>query len=137
MLKTTITKTVPFYDVDAIQMVWHGSYVKYLEDGREAFGRQYGLEYMRIFDNGYYAPVVDMHLQYRKTAAIGDVLTIDTFYVPTNSAKLVFRYEIRREPDGELILEAETTQLFVSRSGEFEPSTPLFVEQWREKISSL
>ena len=28
-----------------MEVVWHGEYVRYMEDGREAFGRQYGIGY--------------------------------------------------------------------------------------------
>ena len=42
-LSTTIRVQVRFSEVDAIRMVWHGNYVRYMEDAREAFGREYGL----------------------------------------------------------------------------------------------
>ena len=42
-LSVNIDFTVPFYDLDAIQMVWHGNYVKYMENAREAFGDKYHL----------------------------------------------------------------------------------------------
>ena len=130
-LTNVIKHQVPFFEVDAIQMVWHGNYVKYLELGREAFGRQFGLEYLRIFENGYVVPVVDLHLSYKKNARFGDLVRIETTYVPTNSAKLMFEYAIRRDSDDELILTADSTQLFVTNEGEFELSTPDFMRKWR------
>ena len=51
---------VRFSEVDSMAVVWHGNYVKYLEDGREAFGLQFGVGYNEIFDNGYMTPVVKM-----------------------------------------------------------------------------
>ena len=47
-LSESIKIRVRFSEVDSIKMVWHGSYVAYLEDAREAFGRKYGLEYKTI-----------------------------------------------------------------------------------------
>ncbi|MBP5319007.1 MAG: acyl-CoA thioesterase [Paludibacteraceae bacterium] len=130
-LTNVIRHQVPFFEVDAIQMVWHGNYVKYLELGREAFGRQFGLAYMRIFENGYVVPVVDLHLSYKKNARLDDVLRIETTYVPTEAAKLMFEYAVYRDSDNELILTASSTQLFVTNEGEFELSTPEFIRQWR------
>ncbi len=132
-LSETIEFTVPFYDLDAIQMVWHGNYVKYMENAREAFGAKYGFEYLHIFESGYLAPVVDMHLKYKVSARMGDVLRIKITYVPTAAAKMIFRYIITRPKDDAVILEAETIQLFVSRSGEFEPSNPDFVKEWKSR----
>lgn len=132
-LTNRIERKIPFYEVDAIRMLWHGNYVKYLEEGREAFGEEFGLQYLHIFECGYVVPVVDLHLQYRQTAVYGDTLIIETTYVPTKAAKLIFRYEIRRKGDNALILEATSTQLFVTADGEFDMTTPDFVRQWRDE----
>jgi len=132
-LTDTIRIRVPFYDVDSIQMVWHGNFVKYLEEGRESFGFKYGLEYMHIYNSGYVAPIADMHMEYKNTAGIGDTLIVETSYKPCRGAKLMFDYVITRECDGELILKASTVQLFVTREGVFEVSTPGFYAEWKKK----
>ena len=132
-LSVNLDFTVPFYDLDAIQMVWHGNYVKYMENAREAFGEKYGFEYLHIFNSGYTAPMVDMHIKYRNSARIGDKLNIKITYVPTKAAKLVFQYIITRPKDNAVIIEADTTQLFVSRSGVFELSNPDFVVEWKKR----
>ena len=132
-LTDTIRIRVPFFDVDSIKMVWHGNFVKYLEEGRESFGFKYGLEYMHIYDSGYVAPIADMHLEYKNTAGIGDTLIIETTYKPCRGAKLMFDYVVTRESDRELILKASTVQLFVTRDGVFEVSTPGFYAEWRKK----
>ena len=51
---------VRFSEVDSMNIVWHGSYPLYFEDAREAFGAKYGLGYMTIFSNGYFAPLVGL-----------------------------------------------------------------------------
>lgn len=64
-LSCTTQTTVRFSEVDSMQVVWHGEYVRYFEDGREAFGREYpGLGYLDFYANGYTAPIVDLQLQY-------------------------------------------------------------------------
>ena len=62
---------------------------------------------------------------------MGDVLAIETTYIPTKAAKLQFEYHIYRESDGATIIKATSTQLFVTADGEFDPSTPAFVTTWR------
>jgi acyl-CoA thioester hydrolase len=131
-LTSTIKRKIAFYDMDAIRMVWHGNYVKYLEEGREAWGEQFGLSYMHIFDNGYVVPVVDLHLKYKNSAYMGDVLVIETTYVPSKAAKLQFEYRIYRQSDNAEIVTATSTQLFVTAQGEFDTSTPAFVSEWRK-----
>ena len=58
--------TPRFSEVDSMNIVWHGSYPLYFEDAREAFGEKFGLGYLFIFDNGYYAPLVDLAFHYKK-----------------------------------------------------------------------
>jgi acyl-CoA thioester hydrolase len=124
---------VPFYDLDGIQMVWHGNYVKYMEDARERFGAKYGFEYLHIFNSGYLAPVADMHIKYKNSARIGDILTVRIIYVPSRAAKMTFKYHIFRKKDNAEIIEAETVQLFVTREGVFEVSTPAFYADWKQR----
>lgn len=136
MLTETIRFRVPFYDMDALRVVWHGNYVKYLERGREAFGDKYGLEYMWFYDHGYTVPVVDMHLRYHASAHSGEMLRLETTFVPKAAAKLVFSYRLFRESDNVLLLTAETTQLFVSKEGEFMPANPPFFSDWKKKMKN-
>ena len=60
ILSATKMLEVRFSEVDSMNIVWHGSYALYFEDAREAFGQKYGLGYLDIFGNGYYAPLVDL-----------------------------------------------------------------------------
>ena len=62
--RTTIK--VRFSEIDSMQIVWHGEYVRYFEDGREAFGKRYGLDYMSIYREGYVVPIVDLTCQFKQ-----------------------------------------------------------------------
>ena len=57
--RTTIK--VRFSEIDSMQIVWHGEYVRYFEDGRESFGKHYGLGYMDIYSEGYMVPIVELN----------------------------------------------------------------------------
>ena len=88
-LVNRIEVRVRFSEVDSMAVVWHGNYVKFLEDGREAFGREHGAGYHEIYANGYHTPIVKMELNSLKPAILGDVLVIETSYVNTEAAKQV------------------------------------------------
>ena len=91
-LSETVRVQVRFSEVDSIHMVWHGHYITYMEDAREAFGRKYGLEYMYIYNSGYLAPMFDIKMRYHQTATVDDVLLVTITCRPTKGAKLVFDY---------------------------------------------
>ncbi len=132
-LSETVRVQVRFSEVDSIKMVWHGHYITYMEDAREAFGRKFGLEYMHIYNSGYLAPMFDIKVRYHQIATVDDILLVKIDYRPAKGGKLIFDYTITRESDNALIFTAESTQLFTTLDGEFEPSCPPFLEEWKHK----
>ena len=123
---------IRFCEVDSLRIVWHGNYVKYLEDGREKFGDQYGIEYMTIYKNGFTAPLVDLKIKYKRSVTIGDTIIVETTYRPTQAAKMVFDYTIYNKSDMSVVLTAETTQVFMSIDGELQLNNPEFFQKWKE-----
>lgn len=124
---------IRFSEVDAMNVVWHGSYMQYLEDAREAFGSKYGLEYMRIADAGYYAPLVDMELHYRRPIVYGMRPRIDIIYRPTEAAKIVFDYEIHHPDTDELMASAHSVQVFMDKDYQLVWATPDFYAEWKRR----
>lgn len=132
-LCSNVKVKVRFSEVDSLRIVWHGRYLEYLEDAREAFGHEHGLEYMYMYDQGFLAPMYDIKMKYLAPATTDDVLSVTITYRPARGAKLIFDYEIRREADGQLLFTAETTQLFTTHDGEFVLSCPDFLTEWKKK----
>lgn len=131
---TNITEVkIRFSEVDSIHVVWHGNYVRYMEDGRENFGEEFGLQYLYMFENGYTAPIVDVKMQYKQSVSVGESVIVETTYRPTRSAKLIFDYVIYRKSDHSVVLTAETTQVFMGTDGELQLNNPPFFQQWKEK----
>ena len=124
---------IHFYDVDSVKIVWHGNYLKYLENGREAFGKKYGIGYMDIYSQGYVTPIVDVHVRYLNPVVYEETLVVETSYVPSKAAKLIFKYTIYRKKDMSVVAEAETIQLFMTKEGIFEASSPDFYREWKNK----
>ena len=126
--------TVRFSEVDSMRVVWHGNYVRYFEDGREAFGRQYpGLGYMDFFANGFTAPIVDMQLQYVTPLMVNDEAVIETRYIDVPAAKICFEYIIRRKSDGVLVARGSSVQVFVDKDGNMCLNNPAFFDEWKRQ----
>jgi acyl-CoA thioester hydrolase len=56
-LSYTTEIAVRFNEADPLGIVWHGHYVRYFEDGREAFGQAFGLSYLDIYKQGFTVPI--------------------------------------------------------------------------------
>ncbi len=133
-LKNITHTTVRFSEVDSMQVVWHGEYVRYLEDGREAFGRQYpGIGYLDFYNNGYTAPIVDLQLQYVSPMTLNDVAIIETRFIDMAAAKLCFEYVIHRQSDGALVARGSSMQVFVDKDGNMCLNNPAFFENWKKQ----
>ena len=132
-MKATLPFKIRFSEIDAMHVVWHGAYAKYLEDAREHFGHVYGLSYGLIADNGYFAPLVDFSIQYKKPLTYDMMPEITIIYRPTEAAKIVFDYEIHNTADGELMATGHTVQVFMTRDYELVWATPDFYETWKKQ----
>lgn len=128
---------VRFGEVDSMGIVWHGNYVKYIEEGRESFGHRYGISYLDFHANDLMAPVVSLSFKYKKQVKYGDRLIVKTEYVDDEAAKLIFRFRIYRKSDDELVATAETIQVFLNDKGEILLYPPEFVLVWKRKVGLL
>ena len=139
MKKLTATKDfeVRFSEVDSMNIVWHGSYPLYFEDAREEFGRKYGLGYMTIFGNGYFAPLVELSFKYKRPLAYEMQPAVRITYIPTESAKIVFEYEIYDRADSGIIATGRSVQVFMDKDYQLVWETPAFYQQWKEKWEVL
>lgn len=128
---------IRFSEVDSMNIVWHGSYMLYFEDAREAFGARYGLEYMTIFGNGYYAPLVEMDFKFKSPLRYESHPEIIITYRPTESAKIVFDYEIRDRDTGTVCATGRSVQVFMDRNYELVWESPEFYRNWQKKWEVL
>jgi len=131
---TQTTIEVPFHDVDSMNVVWHGRYVKYLEVARcellESFG--YGYDAMR--ESGYAWPVVDMRLKYVKPARFKQVLVIESRLVEWEN-RIKINYLVRDEQTGERLTKAYTMQMAVDvESGTTQFESPAIVRQLLSQV---
>ncbi|WP_320053244.1 thioesterase family protein [uncultured Acetobacteroides sp.] len=125
---------VRFSEVDSMQIVWHGEYVRYFEDGREAFGREYGgLGYMEMYNSGYVVPLVKINMEFKYPLVCGDTAIVETRYINCEAAKIIFEYTIYRESDMQVVATGESTQVFLNRDNVLELINPEFYIQWKKK----
>jgi len=125
---------VRFSEVDSLKIVWHGEYVKYFEDGREAFGSNFpGLGYMDIYKSGFSTPIVDIHVSYKLPLIYGDSAIVETKYIYSPAAKIMFEYRIFRESDGALVAEGSSIQVFLDDKGDLVLVNPDFYLKWQER----
>ena len=126
---------IRFAEVDSMGIVWHGNYVKYLEDGREAFGKKYGISYMDVYKkHNYMIPLIKLDIEYKNQLFYEDEAVLKTTFFDSPAAKICFYYELIRKSDKKLIISAETVQIFMNKNRELELNMPAFFSEWKTQF---
>lgn len=134
-LRSHIELKVRFHECDPLQIVWHGNYLKYFEEGREDFGKKHGISYLDMKAKGLAIPIVRSACDHKKPLRYGDSFRVETIYVDTEAAKIRFNYRISR--GNELICTGSTLQVFTDRNGELVLNHPQFFLDWKMKMGLL
>ncbi|KNH27261.1 acyl-CoA thioesterase [Pseudomonas syringae] len=115
VLHTDTEILVPFFDVDTMNVVWHGHYVKYLEVARCALLDKIGHNYDAMVASGYAWPVIDLQLRYVRGAVFGQKLNVRASLVEWEN-RLKITYLISDLATGERLTRACSVQVAVDMS---------------------
>ena len=124
MISAEAIAKIQFYDVDAMQVVWHGNYARFLELARSALLEKIGYGYLEMARSGYLWPIVDMRIKYVRPVRLAQQIRLSATLLEYEN-RLRIDYRILDAASGELLSKAWTTQLAVAIStGELEFNCP-------------
>ena len=107
-----VTLNVPFYDIDPMQVVWHGNYAKYFEHARCALLDQIGYNYPQMKASGYAWPIIDMHVRFLRPMTFGQAVIVRADLVEWEH-RLKLSYRIRDAVTQERLTKGSTVQVAV------------------------
>ena len=105
---------VRYAETDQMGFVYYGVYAQYYEVGRVELLRSLDLSYIKIEDLGFFLPVVNLVVNYKKSAFYDNKLTIKTTIKEIPRSKITFFYEIFNEAN-ELLNDGSTTLVFMNK----------------------
>ena len=125
---------VRFNEADPLGIVWHGHYIRYFEDGREDFGKQFGIGYLDFYKNGLVIPVVNVDCSFKKSLRYGDTVVVETSFIPCDAAKIQFNYRLYNKETKELVATGHSIQVFLEKENStLQLLNPPFFEAWKRK----
>ncbi len=129
VLQAEVEMLVPFFDVDSMDVVWHGHYVKYFEVARCALLERIGHNYQQMREAGYAWPIIDVQLRYMRGARFNQRIVVRADLVEWEN-RLKINYLIRNAETAERMTRGSTVQVAVEiASGEMLLASPrVFVE---------
>lgn len=108
-----------FEDTDFSGVVYHGSYIRFMERGRSDFVRLLGVAHTALDAGDHGEPLVfavhRINIGYFKPARIDDLVHVTTMVRDVTGARLILNQTVTR--DGERLTDAEVTIVLVNRDG--------------------
>ncbi len=133
-LTHTTEQVVKFSEADPLGIVWHGHFIRYFEDGREAFGDAYGLRYLDFYRQNIVIPIINVNCDYKRILRYGHRIRMETTYVDSRAAKLLFNYTIFDAATDEKVATGSSVQVFMAKENmELMLTIPSFMQEWKEK----
>jgi acyl-CoA thioester hydrolase len=110
---------VYYADTDFSGVVYHARYLEFFERGRSDFLRLAGVHHTELADGKHGEKLVwvvrRMEIDFKGSAKIDDVLTIDTITENVSGARIFMAQTLSR--DGQVLVEAKVEAAIVSESG--------------------
>lgn len=108
---------VYFEDTDFSGVVYHASYLRFMERGRSDFMRLSGADHAELFDgeDPVAFAVRRMTISYDRSAGIDDVLTVETRTREIRGASMILAQRVMR--GDEVLVSADVQVALVSQSG--------------------
>jgi acyl-CoA thioester hydrolase len=103
-----------FGETDLMGIVHHASFLMWFEAGRVEYLHRRGIEYLDWAERGLHLPVIEAHVQYRRSARFDETLIVESVLRELSRIKLRFEYRIlRRAAPEELVAEGYTVLVSV------------------------
>lgn len=112
MISAEVLIKAQFYDLDPMQIVWHGNYVRFLEQARCALLDKIDYNYSEMLRSGYAWPVVDLRIKYVRPVRFGQEVRVTATMVEYES-RIKIDYRIADPASGDVLTKAHTIQVAV------------------------
>jgi acyl-CoA thioester hydrolase, YbgC/YbaW family len=136
-LTYSVYRKVRFDELDPLNIVWHGNYASYFEEGRIAMGDKYGFGYKDFEKNRVMIPLKKFHVDYIQPLKFSETYEIETRLYWSEAARLDFEYRIFDE-NKKLVTMGYSVHLMVDLDKGILVAKPDFYEEicrkWKEGI---
>ena len=116
-------------DTDIYGVVWHGSYIKWLEAGRIELLEKIGIKFHELDKMGILMPVVEFDTRYKRFTRVYEMLSIETSIEQFNKTDVVFYQEIKNIETNKLILSARVKGVTTNREGKLFKVIPDYLQE--------
>lgn len=133
-MKHIFEQKVFYSDTDAYGVVWHGSYLRWLEMGRVELCNMMGFSITDLANNhNIVLPVVNLNLKYKMSARLEDEMIIETEISEFKGFTVTFKQRILSKETRKTFIEADVVVVAIDNDGKLYRKMPEILAQAFEK----
>jgi acyl-CoA thioester hydrolase len=103
---------IPFHDIDAMEVAWHGHYAKYFEIARCVLLDKIAYNYREMRESGYAWPVIEMKIRYIRPVRYPQRIRVEA-RIQEHELRLKLAYRVNDVTTGERLTKGYTIQVAV------------------------
>jgi acyl-CoA thioester hydrolase len=117
LLTTQVSIKIHFFDVDPMNVVYHGNYPRFLEVARSALMDKLDYNYPQMKASGYVWPIVDLRIKYVRPILLNQTILVEAALTEYEN-RVVITYRIYDASTHQLLTKATTTQVAVKEGNQ-------------------
>jgi len=127
-MKHIFNHKVFYSDTDAYGVVWHGSYLRWLEMGRVYLCEMMGYNLVELEKNDIVMPVTNINIRYKASAKLNDELIIETYISKVTPLSITFTQTVSDKNTNKLFIIAAIDVVSINKEGKLYRRFPDFLK---------
>lgn len=133
-----LKEKVYYSDTDAYGVVWHGSYLRWLEAGRVELCEMLGHNLIELENSDIVMPVINLNIRYKASAKLNDNIIIETKISKFNGMSVTFSQAIRSAETLKTFVKAEVEVVAISKEGKLYRKMPdVLADLFKKELECL
>lgn len=116
-MKHEFKQRVYYADTDAYGVVWHGSYLRFMEAARVEFCSELGINLVDLQQKDIVIPVTNINIRYKSSALLDENIVVETVLSKLTPLTALFTQIIKNEETQQVHTIAEVEVVAVHNNG--------------------
>ena len=132
-MKHVLEQTVYYADTDAYGVVWHGTYLRWMEQARVEFCRELGIDLVSTKENNVIIPVTNINIRYKASAKLDETIVVETQITKISPLTVTFNQVIKHKDSEKIFTIADVEVVAVNNEGKIYRRMPELLKLACEK----
>lgn len=116
-MKRELKQRVYYSDTDAYGVVWHGTYLRWMEMARVEFCTELGIDLVELQQKDIAIPVTNISIRYKSSAVLDERILVETSVVKISPLTVTFNQVIKNAVSGQIHTVADVEVVAVHNDG--------------------